>query len=134
MSNRNVAEKYFQAISKGDIDAAVSCFAPGAEFIGPMGPVPVPDGVRVYLQTFENAFPRAQVEITHVVESGESVGLEAIWIGKHTGPLQLPDGRTLPATNKEVRAPFAAFFRVRGGAAVAHRSYWDLASFMAQLS
>jgi ketosteroid isomerase-like protein len=33
-----------------------------------------------------------------------------------------------------VRAPFATIFRVRDGKIVAHRGYWDLAGFVAQLS
>ena len=134
MSNRVIAEKYFQALSRGDVDGAVACFAPGAEFVSPMGPLPVPEGVRAYLQGFEASFPSAQIDVTNAIEAGDSVALEAIWLGKHTGPLQLPDGRTIPATNREVRAPFAAVFQVRGGAIVRHRAYWDLGGFMAQLT
>jgi steroid delta-isomerase-like uncharacterized protein len=133
MSNRTSAEAYFQALNRGDIDAAVACFAPGAEFISPMGPLPLPDGVRAYLKGFDQSFPGAQVTITNAIEGGDQVALEALWTGKHTAPLQLPDGRSIPATGREVRAPFAATFRLRDGKIVAHRAYWDLGSFMAQL-
>lgn len=133
MSNRAVAEKYFQAISRGDVEAAVACFAPGAEFISPMGPLPVPEGVLAYLRGFEAAFPRASVELTNVIEGGDQVAVQGLWIGKHTGPLQLPDGRAIPATQRQVKAQFTAFFRVRDGAVASHQAYWDLPGFIAQL-
>src|SRR5256885_9782227 len=84
MSNRAVAETYFQAITRGDIDAAVACFAPNAEFASPMGPAPVPGGVRGMLQGYEDSFPGARFEITNAVEAGDQVAVEGIWIGKHT--------------------------------------------------
>ena len=133
MSSRTIAEGYFQAISRGDVEGALSCFAPGAEFASPLGPLPYPEGVRAYLEGFEASFPGARVEISNAVEAGEQVALEALWIGRHTGPLRLPDGQTIPATGREARAPFAGVFRVRDGQIVAHRAYWDLAGFMAQL-
>jgi steroid delta-isomerase-like uncharacterized protein len=132
-SSRAIAERYFHALNRGDVEGAIACFGPDAEFVSPMGPLPLPDGVRAYLQGFDLSFPRAQVAVTNAIEGGDQVALEASWSGKHTGPLQLPDGRTIPATNREVRAPFVAVFRVRDGRIVTHRAYWDLGAFMAQL-
>jgi ketosteroid isomerase-like protein len=47
--------------------------------------------------------------------------------------MSLPDGRTVPATRKSVRAPFVTMFTVRDGKIVSHRGYWDMAGFIAQL-
>jgi steroid delta-isomerase-like uncharacterized protein len=134
MSNRAIAEQYFQAITRGDIAAAAACFGPGAEFVSPMGPIPVPDGLRAFLQGYEDSFPRARFEVNNAVEAGDQIALEGVWIGKHTGIMQLPDGRKIPATQREVRAPFVTVFRVRDGKIAVHRGYWDLAGFLAQLS
>jgi ketosteroid isomerase-like protein len=134
MTNASIARKYFQAITNGDIAGAVASFAPNAEFQGPMGPIPIPDGVRAFLQGWEESFPRARFEVTNTVESGDDVAAEGVWVGKHTGPLRLPDGRTLPPTNREVRAPFVTMFRVRDAKLVVHRAYWDMAGFMSQLT
>jgi steroid delta-isomerase-like uncharacterized protein len=134
MSTRAIAESYFQALNRSDVETAIALFAPGATFVSPMGPLPLPDGVRAYLGAFEQSFPRAQVQVTHAIEAGEDVALEATWTGTHLGPLQLPDGRTLPATNRVVSSPFVGIFRVSGGKIVAHRAYWDLGAFMAQLT
>jgi steroid delta-isomerase-like uncharacterized protein len=134
MSNRTIAEQYFQAIARGDIGAAVACFGGGAEFVGPMGPVPVPEGLRAFLQGYEDSFPGARFEVTNSVEAGDQIAIEGFWSGRHTGVLALPDGRKVPATHRDVRAPFVTIFRVRDGKIASHRGYWDLAGFMAQLS
>jgi steroid delta-isomerase-like uncharacterized protein len=133
MTNRSAAEQYFQAITSRNLDAALACFVPGADFRTPLGAAPFPDGIRAMLEGYDTAFPGSRFEVANAVEAGEEVVLEGTWVGKHTGPMQLPDGRTLPATGREVRAPFATAFRVRDGKLLAHRAYWDLASFMAQL-
>jgi steroid delta-isomerase-like uncharacterized protein len=133
MNNQAIAEQYFQAVTSRNVDAALACFAPDAQFRTPLGPAPFPDGIRGMLHGYDSAFPGSRFEVENAVESGDQVVLEGTWIGRHTGPMQLPDGRTLPATGREVRAPFATVFRLRNGKLVAHRAYWDLASFMAQL-
>ena len=134
MSNRTIAERYFQSITQGDIAGALASFGAGAEFVGPMGPVPLPDGVRAFLQGYDQSFPGARFEVTNAVEAGDQVVLEGSWVGKHTGVMQLPDGRKIPPTGRTVRAPFATVFRIRDGKIATHRGYWDLAGFMAQLT
>jgi steroid delta-isomerase-like uncharacterized protein len=134
MSNRPIVERYLEAISSGDVAAAVACFGPGAEFVGPLGPVPVPEGLRAYLQGFEDAFPRAKMTANNTIEQGDQIAIEGLWTGKHTAPLKTPDGRTIPATNREVRGPFMASFKIRDGKIAVHHIYWDLAAFMAQLA
>ena len=133
MSNRSVAESYFQAVTRRDVEGALATFAPGAEFVEPSGGVPFPDGVRAMLTGYDTAFPGSRFEVKLAVEAGADVAIEGIWSGKHAGPMQLPDGRSIPATNRDVRAPFVTVFRVRGGKIVSHRAYWDMAGFMAQL-
>jgi len=134
MSNRSVAESYFQAITRRDLEGALAAFAPGAEFIEPVGGVPFPDGVRAMLAGYDGAFPGSRFEIKLAIEAGDDVAIEGVWAGKHTGPMRLPDGRTIPATHKDVRAPFVTVFRVRDGKIASHRAYWDMAGMMAQLT
>jgi steroid delta-isomerase-like uncharacterized protein len=133
MSNRSVAEGYFQAVTRGDVEGALATLAPGAEFVEPSGGVPYPDGVRAMLGGYITAFPGCRFEIKLAIESGADLAIEGVWVGKHTGPMHRPDGQKLPATNKEVRAPFATIFKIRDGKIASHRAYWDMAGFMAQL-
>jgi steroid delta-isomerase-like uncharacterized protein len=130
---REIAERYFRSIEKGDIPAALECLAPGAEFTNPLGALPVPDGVRMMLQGYVSGFPDNRFDVKNVVESGDQVVMEGDWVGTHEGPLPLPDGSAVPATGRSVRAPFVTVFRVREGRIVSHRGYWDLAGFLGQL-
>jgi steroid delta-isomerase-like uncharacterized protein len=134
MSNRSVAESYFQAVTRGDVEGALATLAPGAEFVEPSGGVPFPDGVRAMLGGYITAFPGCRFEIALAIESGAELAVEGVWVGKNTGPMQRPDGTKLPATNKEVRAPFVTLFKIRDGKIASHRAYWDMAGFMAQLA
>lgn len=130
---RELAERYFRCIETGDVDGALACLAPGAEFTNPLGAMPVPDGVRAMLQGYVSAFPDNRFEVNNAVEAGDQVVLEGDWVGTHRGPLPLPSGQSIPATDRAVRSPFATVFRVREGRIVSHRSYWDLAGFLTQL-
>jgi steroid delta-isomerase-like uncharacterized protein len=130
---RDVAERYFRSIEKGDVAAALACLAPGAEFTNPLGTMPVPDGVRMMLGGYVTAFPDNRFEVKNALESDDQVALEGDWVGTHKGPLPLPNGQAVPATGKAVRSPFVTMFRVRQGLIVSHRGYWDLAGFLAQL-
>jgi steroid delta-isomerase-like uncharacterized protein len=130
---REIAERYFHSIERGDVAAALACLAPGAEFTNPLGAMPVPDGVRAMLDGYVSAFPDNRFEVKNAVESGDQVVLEGDWVGTHKGPLPLPSGQSIPASGRAVRAPFATVFRVREGRIVSHRSYWDLAGFLTQL-
>jgi len=130
---RDIAERYFRSIERGDVEAALACLAPGAEFTNPLGAMPVPEGVRAMLGGYISAFPDNRFEVKNAIESGEQVMLEGDWVGTHTGPLPLPTGQSVPATGRAVRSPFATVFRVREGRIVSHRSYWDLTGFLAQL-
>jgi steroid delta-isomerase-like uncharacterized protein len=130
---REIAERYFRCIEKGDIGAALECLAPGAEFTNPLGAMPVPDGVRMMLQSYVVGFPDNRFEVKNVIEAGDQVAMEGDWVGTHRGPLPLPDGSSVPATGKALRSPFVTIFRVREGRIVSHRGYWDLAGFLGQL-
>lgn len=133
MSSRETAERYFDTQGKGDIEGALACFNPDAEFVGPMGSLPFPDGVRAYLQGFQSSFPGSYFEVNNAIEAGDQAVIEGFGVGKHTGTLHLPDGKAIPATNRGVRASFVTIFRVENDHIVSHRGYWDMAGFMAKL-
>src|SRR5262245_37400030 len=92
-----LARSYFDAIARGDIAAALACFAPAAEFSAPIGAVPFPDGVRAMLGGYVEAFPGNRFEVDHVVAAGDEAVLEGHWCGRHAGPMHLPNGAVLPA-------------------------------------
>jgi steroid delta-isomerase-like uncharacterized protein len=131
---RDVAVRYFDALSAGDVAAAVALVADDGDFRSPMARIQGKDEIRAFLRGFDSAFPGARFEITHVVESGTSVAVEGTYRGTHTGPLMTPQGGSVPATGRDVSAPFVTMFEVKDGAIISHRPYWDLAGFMSQLA
>jgi predicted ester cyclase len=80
-----------------------------------------------------NRFPATASAWGHTIESGNEVAVEGTWSGTHMAALVLPDGTSIPPTNKQVSIPFATMFRVRDGKILEHRGYWDMAGMMAQL-
>jgi hypothetical protein len=60
-----------------------------------MGPLPLPDGVRAYLQGFDLSFPGAQVAVTNAIEGDDQDELSrAVGLG----------GRARPAASATERA------------------------------
>lgn len=133
MKEQTIPEQYFSALSAGNVAAAVALLAPNAEFSTPVGTLPVPDGARAMLEGYVRAFPGNRFEVARTIGSGEEIAVEGVWAGKHTGPMSMPDGSTVPATGRALRVPYATIFRVEGGLITRHRAYWDMASFLAQL-
>ena len=130
----DVVTSYFEALSTGDVEAAVALVADDADFRTPMGPIPDRDGIRSFLAGFDAAFPEASYRIDTLLESTASVAAEGIYAGTHKGPLALPDGSSLAPTGREVTVPFVTMFRVVRGAIVSHRPYWDVTDFFNQLT
>ena len=52
---------------------------------------------------------------------------------RNTGPIQLPTGETLPATQKEVRIRGVDIATVKDGRIVDYRLYFDEMEFLGQL-
>ena len=71
--------------------------------------------------TFENA----------VVGDGQVV-LELTWRGRHTGPLQTPDGE-IPATGKNIEMRACQIVEIEDGKAKSVRHYFDMMTMMQQL-
>lgn len=132
MSNRAVVEKYFANMAT-NLEEALAQFAPGAEFVAPVGQVPFPDGVRMMLMAYNAAFPGNRFEVRTWIEEGDNLVAEGTWIGTHRGPMLMPGAPPVPPTGMAVRAPFVTIFRMKNGKIASHRAYWDLAGFMGQL-
>jgi ketosteroid isomerase-like protein len=84
-------------------------------------------GFEAFLQhqrIFLTAFPDAQAELVRFAETGDTVMVEGVFSGTHTGPLQSPAGDVL-ASGRPLRLPFAEVAVVRDGLIVERRVYFD---------
>ena len=127
----DTAQRFYDLFGKGDLDSAEQLFSPDCVTEDPTGPKKLEEW-RAYGQSFKDALPDAHMEVDSAVESGNSVAIEARFVGTHEGPLVTPMG-TIPASGNTIGVPFADFFTVVDGVIVEHHTFYDLMGMMAQL-
>lgn len=91
------------------------------------------DGIVEYWRQMTEAIPEGTYESVHAYEVGDTAIDEGFFSGRNTGPIQLPTGETLPATQKEIRIRGVDFATVRDGRIVEYRLYFDEMDFLGQL-
>jgi ketosteroid isomerase-like protein len=124
---------HYDHISKGDMEATLELFAPDVETVTPGGTFQDVEGFRQLGEAFAAAMSDMHHEIVRSWEVGDTVIVEAVFSGRHTGPMITPEG-TLPATGNEVSFAYADFLQARDGKFVSHRIYWDNVALMSQLT
>ena len=130
---RAIVERHYANVNAGTIDkeqevfdGAVVTVDPGAGRMEGLG------AFVAYLGAFRAAMPDARIEGKTFVEQGETVAVEGIYSGTHTGPLASPQG-AIPPTGKHLALPYLELFRIRGGKITEHRVYYDQMAFLGQL-
>ncbi|MFF7732317.1 MULTISPECIES: nuclear transport factor 2 family protein [unclassified Streptomyces] len=91
------------------------------------------ESIVAYWRTMTEAVPGATFEVLHSYEAGDTAIDEGIYRGRNTGPLELPNGETLPPTQKEIRIRGVDIATVRDGRIVDYRLYFDEMDFLGQL-
>ena len=79
------------------------------------------------------AMPDARYEPVNAYEMGDTAIDEGYLSGHNTGPLTMPTGEKLPATNKRVRIRGCDLATVEDGHIVEYRLYFDQMDFLDQL-
>ena len=74
------------------------------------------------------AFPDQLIEIVKLRRADDTVLMEAIARGTHTGPL-----RGLPPTGRSFEQPFLAIFVFEGDGLICERVYYDTTTLLQQL-
>ena len=131
-----IAKRLAEAISKRDANAIAALHAPSGVNYFPGSPEGIQgrDAIRKFNETMAKAFQDTEMKLSNVIPKGDTVAAEFVFKGKNTGPLELPTGATLPATNRQVTIPGALFLRVNTEGLIAEqRVYFDNASFLQQL-
>jgi steroid delta-isomerase-like uncharacterized protein len=123
---------HYAGINTGDLDAALSVFDPDCEIVTPNGTMRGAAAQRALGEAFRTAAPDNQIKALRTFESGDTIIVEGVYSGTHTGPLVGPAG-TIPATGRAFSFPYCDVLQARDGRFVSHRIYWDNATFLAQL-
>jgi ketosteroid isomerase-like protein len=131
---RDVESKLTQAALVKDFDTVRECYAPDAVLTTPdAGTIHGVDRIVDYFR--ETIAPLSDLtwEPTRELEAGDCAIDEGWQGGRHTGDMVLPDGRTLPATGKQLRIRSCDVAQVENGVITRHDLYYDQMEFMAQL-
>jgi len=96
-------------------------------------PMKGPKAIRASLEPFMKAFPDIRLVTERQFGAGDWVTQLSHMQATHTGPLEVPRGSTIPATNKSVRIPVALVTRLEGGKFAEINLYFDQMGLMAQL-
>ena len=130
----DITRRIFQAYNDRDLDGMLASVNPDVQDTLPGGQlISGREEMRAHEQQEWEGFPDARVEVRQVIDQGSMAVAEYIWAATNTGPLNLPDGSTLPATGKRIEVPCVTVVEVKDGLVAAERSYWDMMEAFQQL-
>jgi ketosteroid isomerase-like protein len=132
---REVMDRLTDALTAHpDMKVIGELYAEGAVAFTPdEGEIRGRDRIVEYWRHMTEAVPEARFETLHAYETGDTAIDEGIFSGRNTGPLQLPNGETLPPTQKEIRIRGVDIATVANGKIVDYRLYFDEMDFLGQL-
>lgn len=91
------------------------------------------DDIAAYWRQMTDAVPDATFESLASFEVGDTAIDEGIYSGRNTGPLELPDGTSIPATLRNIRLRGVDLATVHDGQITSYRLYFDQMDFLKQL-
>jgi ketosteroid isomerase-like protein len=91
------------------------------------------DQIVAYLGEFSAAFPDAAWEDQYKHEAGDTAIDEGYFVGTSTGSMTGPNGETIPATGRRVRARECDVVTVENWVVTSHRFYFDVQDWLTQL-
>ncbi len=131
---REVMDRVTAAVMSGDSDGLKALYAPDAVAETPdQGTIRGRDQIAAYMGEFATAFPDASWEELYKHETSDTAIDEGYFVGTNTGPMTGPDGETIPATGRRVRARECDVATVENGGVTSHRFYFDMQDWLTQL-
>jgi steroid delta-isomerase-like uncharacterized protein len=126
MTGRAVVENAITVWNNHDREGYIACFAEDCEYNVPQRPGKGRAAVAAFWDFNAAAFSDGHTRLEVLVESDETVVMEAVFEATHTGPLAtVGTRREIPATGKPFVLPHVNVYTVRDGLIVSSRSYWD---------
>jgi steroid delta-isomerase-like uncharacterized protein len=101
--SKQIARQAIEWFNQGKLDEWIKTVAEDAELFTPMaGTIKGRDAIRGYFAQMRETFPDAKVTIHKMVAEGNTCVTEYTFTGTNRGPMRLPTGDTIPATNKTI--------------------------------
>ena len=132
-ANRKLLDRYVERYNAGDLGGVMDLYADDAVQIMPDGTYEGWNAVRDRLAQELDGFTELNHTVRSFVEQGDTFADEWTFVGTHTGPFRLPDGKELPPTGKGVEIRGMEVVQVRDGKIVLNALYYDNLASMAQL-
>lgn len=125
-----VTRRYFEAVRRQDLDAALECWAPGGiDHLKPVGELRVPEEWRAYFGGLLAAMPDFDYEVVNLFEQGDQVAVQWRARGHFSGrPYQ-----GIRANGSPITIEGADLIRVENGLIKHLDSYWDDAAIARQI-
>lgn len=131
---KEIARKSIALFNEGKIAEALDDWADDAELVTPLAPgLKGKEAIAEYWRQMRESFPDAKVTVHRMVVEGDTVVTEYTFTGTNTGPLRLPTGEILPATNKSTTGPALDIGTIENGKVKSLHQYWDTVPGMVQL-
>jgi steroid delta-isomerase-like uncharacterized protein len=132
-ANRELLDRYVERYNASDLDGVMELYAEDAVQVMPDGTFEGWSAVRERLAQELDGFTDLKHTVRSFIEEGETFADEWTFVGTHTGPFRLPDGRELRPTGKRVEIRGMEVVRVRDGKIVLNSLYYDTMAVAVQL-
>jgi steroid delta-isomerase-like uncharacterized protein len=91
------------------------------------------DQNRMYNHRFFDAAPDLHFDLKDVFAQGDHVAASWVVTGTQKAPLALPNGDSIPPTNRTFSVPGCSILEFRGNKVSHQKIYWDQVTFLMQL-
>ena len=128
---KDLVDRQHDMLRRRDVRQVAELYTADAQYMLPgvrVSPAELPALMEAYL----DAFPDIENEITWWMEKGDTVVIEQVITGTHTGAFVTPFG-TLEATGRTVRSEAVEVVHARGHLISSWRSYFDQFEFLTSL-
>lgn len=132
-TNRQVIDHFFTVVDAKNVDKLGEVDAVDLDMVTPMGPIKGLEGHKQMEKGFVTAFPNFKHTTTRCVESGDLISCEGTFSGDNTGPMMMPDGKSMPATKKKVSFGYLGIARIKDNKVAELKVYFDTMNLMMQL-
>ncbi len=129
---KQLIDRFWQLFESNQLDSLTGLLDADCHFKMPGLEIRGSAALKEMLAAYRVAFPDLRHETKHHVESGDTVAIELLAMGTHTGPMQTPAG-TVPATGKTIVWESCDYIRVRNGKIASWHVYHDPMPFMTAL-
>jgi predicted ester cyclase len=127
-----VAERYYGALRKNDLDGVIATLDRGCQAEVPGGMLDGADQVRGWMGSFFAAFPDIEHSTGELDVQGQTVAADVHVVATHTEPFVTPQG-TIPPTGRPIDIRARNEMEIRDDAIAALRISFDADDFMRQL-